>query len=104
AATPATIGLPWASDNTLTVYGGTGGGTLFGGGANPGRTFAGILHYTASDSLVWSDGVNILGHADTLVVSPLTTTTYTCTIIDDNCSFTDTIVVNVGQQLPDIGI
>lgn len=95
ATTPATVGQVWSSDSTLTVYGGIGGGTLFSGSANQGRTFGGTIHYLTQDSIVWTDGVNVLGNADTLRVGPSTTTLYHCSVFDANCSYTDSVTVFV---------
>jgi hypothetical protein len=105
AATPATIGQVWQTNGTLTLYGGIGGGALFSGGSNPGRTFAGHLYYVGADSLAWTDGTNFLGNADTLSVHPANTTTYYCTRFADSCSYTDTITVFVNPMVTDdIGV
>lgn len=105
SALPATVGQIWQTNGTLTLYGGIGGGTLFSGGANSGRTFAGHLYYLGADSLAWTDGANFLGNVDTLLVTPTTTTTYYCTRFANGCSFTDTITVFVNPLVTDdIGI
>jgi len=104
-ALPATIGQVWQTNGTLTLYGGIGGGALFSGGVNAGRTFAGHLYYLGADSLAWTDGTTFLGNADTLSVHPPVTTTYYCTRYADGCSFTDTITVFVNPLVTDdIGI
>lgn len=105
AATPATIGQVWQTNGTLTLYGGIGGGALFSGGSNPGRTFAGHLYYTGADSLAWTTGATFLGNADTLRVAPVNTTTYYATRFADNCSYTDTVTVFVNPLvINDIGV
>lgn len=105
AATPATIGQVWQTNGTLTLYGGIGGGALFSGGSNPGRTFAGHLYYTGADSLAWTSGATFLGNADTLRVAPASTTTYYATRFADNCSYTDTVTVFVNPAVSDdIGV
>ncbi len=102
---PATIGQVWQTNGTLTLYGGIGGGGLFSGGTNPGRTFAGHLYYLGADSLAWTDGTNFLGNADTLRVGPATTTTYYATRFADSCSYTDTVTVFVNPAVTDdIGV
>lgn len=101
ATLPATIGQVWQTNGTLPLYGGIGGGTLFSGGSNPGRTFAGHLYYEGVDSLAWTDGTNFLGNADTLRVGPAATTTYYATRFADSCSYTDTVTVFVNPALTD---
>ena len=105
AATPATIGQVWQTNGTLTLYGGIGGGALFSGGTNPGRTFGGNIYYTGADSLAWTTGTTFLGNADTLRVAPATTTTYYATRFADSCSYTDTVTVFVNPLVTnDIGV
>lgn len=105
AATPATIGQVWQTNGTLTLYGGIGGGALFSGGTNPGRTFGGNIYYIGADSLAWTTGATFLGNADTLRVAPATTTTYYATRFADSCSYTDTVTVFVNPTVTDdIGV
>ena len=105
AAAPATIGQVWQTNGTMTLYGGIGGGALFSGGTNPGRTFAGHLYYLGADSLAWTTGTTFLGNADTLRVGPATTTTYYATRFADSCSYTDTVTVFVNPVVTDdIGV
>ncbi len=53
----------------------------------------------------WTDlAGNALGNTLSITVSPTVTTTYIVTIDDGVCIANDTVVVNVGAQLPDVGV
>lgn len=99
-----TNGTNTYSNSDLSIEVGAGLCGLF-SGINAGRMFNGSVVYSKPASIVWSDLTgNILGNSDTLRVSPTTTSTYVVLINDSICTKSDTVVVNVNQPLPDVGV
>ena len=97
------------TDGIVSVETGTNVGY---GGSTPSpvnhpRQFNGRVIYRSAATVNWATlGGTSVGTGDTIVVYPNTTTTYVATISDNNCSKSDTVVVNVTPivQNPDIGV
>jgi hypothetical protein len=92
------------ANNDLTITNGEGFCTAWATCCSP-RQWVGTVYYGRPFNLTWTDiAGNTLGTSDTLRVSPSTTTSYVVTVADSVCSKSDTVIVNVNQPLPDVGV
>lgn len=74
-------------------------------GASIGATNPGLQLPFNGSAVVWTTAAGtVVDTLPTIRVTPSTTTTYIATISDGICSKSDTVVVNVGQLTPDIGV
>lgn len=97
------------TDGNIVIY--TGPNVGYGGSApNPTfhpRMFNGSVGYKSNASVTWTElgSTTVLASADTLLATPIVTTTYVATITDSICTKTDTVTVFVTPNIiDDIGI
>ena len=70
-----------------------------------GATNPGLQLPFRGGSVIWTTLTGaVVDTVPVIQVTPTTTTTYVVTLSDGFCSKTDTVVVNVGQLIPDIGV
>ena len=97
------------TDGNIVVY--TGPNVGYGGSApNPTfhpRMFNGSVGYKSNASVTWTElgSTTVLASSDTLLATPIVTTTYVATLTDSICTKTDTVTVFVTPNIiDDIGI
>jgi hypothetical protein len=97
------------TDGNIVIY--TGPNVGYGGSApNPTfhpRMFNGSVGYKSNASVTWTElgSTTVLASADTLLATPIVTTTYVATLTDSICTKTDTVTVFVTPNIiDDIGI